>query len=41
MARGNTAVIKNKAPAFFTKFWRAQYSNALLRVALVLIVSRQ
>jgi hypothetical protein len=37
--RGNTAVIKNKAAAFFTKCCRAQYSHAFFRDVFVLIVS--
>jgi len=39
MVRRNTAVIKNKAAAFLTKCWRAQYSHAFWREAFVLIIS--
>jgi hypothetical protein len=38
--RRNTAVIKNKAAAFFAKFCRAQYSQAFSREAFVLILSK-
>jgi hypothetical protein len=40
MVRGNTAVIKNKAAAFLTKCWRAQYSHAFSAEAFVLILSK-